>query len=124
MIVGFTATQNYLVDCYRKADIEFSECEKNAELGYVVTNQGNAGPGNPLVCGSNRYDFAYHGLAAPADATISSVARSLGWSETVWDLSGSVPVLTGTVEVLPPVERPTSGASLVPPGDDALRGLG
>ena len=124
VIVGYTATQNYLVDCYRKADIEFSECEKNAELGYGVTNQGNAGPGNPLVCGSNRYDFAYHGQPAPAGATISSVARSLGWSESVWDLSGSVPVLTGAVEVLPPVERPTSGASLVPPGDDALRGLG
>ena len=124
VIVGYTATQNYLVDCYRKADIEFSECEKNAELGYGVTNQGNAGPGNPLVCGSNRYDFAYHGQPAPAGATISSVARSLGWSESVWDLSGSVPVLTGAVEVLPPAERPTSGASLVPPGSDALRGLG
>ena len=124
VIVGYTATQNYLVDCIRKADIDFSECEKNAELGYGVTNQGNAGPGNPLVHGTNTYDFAYHGTAAPADATISSVARSLGWSETVWDLSGPVPVLTNAVQVQPPVEKPTSGASLVPPGDDALRGLG
>ena len=52
VIVGFTATQNYLVNCFRKADILFSECPVNAELGYVVTNQGNAGPGAPLVVGT------------------------------------------------------------------------
>ena len=93
VIVGFTATQNYLVNCFRKADILFSECPVNAELGYVVTNQGNAGPGAPLVCGTNTYDFAYHGLAAPADATVTSLARSLGWSDTVWDFSTPIPTL-------------------------------
>ena len=93
VIVGFTATQNYLAKCFRKADIAFSECPVNAELGYVVTNQGNAGPGNALVCGSNRYDFAYHGKAAAAGATISSIARSLGWSDTVWDFSTPIPTL-------------------------------
>lgn len=93
VIVGYTATQNYLVNCFRKAGIAFSECEKNAELGYVVTNQGNAGPGAPLVCGTNTYDFAYHGLTAPADATLTSLARSLGWSDSVWDFSGPIPTL-------------------------------
>ena len=93
VVVGFTATQNFLVNCFRKAGIAFSECEKNAELGYVVTNQGNAGPGTPLVCGTNTYDFAYHGLAAPADATVTSLARSLGWSDSVWDFSGPIPTL-------------------------------
>ena len=93
VIVGFTATQNFLVNCFRKAGIAFSECEKNTELGYVVTNQGNAGPGAPLVCGTNTYDFAYHGLAAPADATVTSLARSLGWSDSVWDFSTPIPTL-------------------------------
>ena len=93
VIVGFTATQNYLAKCFRKADILFSECPVNAELGYVVTNQGNAGPGAPLVVGTNTYDFAYHGLAAPADATVTSLARSLGWSDTVWDFSTPIPTL-------------------------------
>ncbi len=93
VIVGFTATQNYLAKCFRKADIAFSECPVNAELGYVVTNQGNAGPGAPLVVGTNTYDFAYHGLAAPADATVTSLARSLGWSDTVWDFSTPIPTL-------------------------------
>ena len=36
---------------------------------------------------------AYHGKAAAAGATVSSVAKTLGWSETVWDLSGTLPVL-------------------------------
>ena len=93
VIVGYTATQNFLVNCFRKAGIVFSESEKNAELGYVVTNQGNAGPGAPLVHGTNTYDFAYHGIAASADATITSLARSLGWSETVWDFSTPIPTL-------------------------------
>ena len=93
VIVGFTATQNYLVKCFRKADIAFSECPVNAELGYVVTNQGNAGPGAPLVVGTNTYDFAYHGMAAPADATVTSLARSLGWSDSVWDFSTPIPTL-------------------------------
>ena len=93
VIVGFTATQNFLVNCFRKADIDFTECEVNAELGYVVTNQGNAGPGNPLVVGTNTYDFAYHGLPAAADATITSLARSLNWSESVWDFSTPIPTL-------------------------------
>ena len=93
VIVGFTATQNYLAKCFRKADIAFSECPVNAELGYVVTNQGNAGPGAPLVVGTNTYDFAYHGLAAPPDATVTSLARSLGWSDSVWDFSTPIPTL-------------------------------
>jgi hypothetical protein len=36
---------------------------------------------------------AYHGKAAEADATVSSVARELGWDETIWDLSGAFPTL-------------------------------
>lgn len=36
---------------------------------------------------------AYHGKAAAAGATISSVAKSIGWDETVWDLTGATPKL-------------------------------
>ena len=93
VIVGYTATQNFLVNCFRKAGIDFSESSKNAELGYGVTNQGNAGPGAPLVVGTNTYDFAYHGLPAAADATITSLARSLNWSESIWDFSTPIPTL-------------------------------
>ena len=35
----------------------------------------------------------YHGKAAAAGSTISSLAKTLGWDETIWDLSRDVPVL-------------------------------
>ena len=93
IIVGFTALKNFLVDNFHKADFNFAESAKNAELGYVAYDQPNSGPGSPLMHGSNTYDFAYHGRTAGASATVSSLARSLGWSETIWDLSGEFPVL-------------------------------
>ena len=93
VIVGYTAIKNYLADCYHKPDIDFVEAPRNAELGYVVTEQANADPGNPLVHGSNNYDFAYHGRTAPATATLTSMARMLGWSDKIWDFSGDVPLL-------------------------------
>ena len=93
VIIGYTATQNFLVNCFRKADIVFEESAKNAELGYVMTTQENAGPGAPLVHGTNTYDFAYHGKPAPANATVSSLAQSLNWSGSIWDFSGDVPTL-------------------------------
>lgn len=34
-----------------------------------------------------------HGTAAPAGATISSLANSLGWSTDIWDLTGDTPKL-------------------------------
>ena len=34
-----------------------------------------------------------HGTAASAGSTISSLAETLGWDETIWDLTGDVPVL-------------------------------
>lgn len=34
-----------------------------------------------------------HGTAAPAGSTISSLATTLGWDTTIWDLTGDVPVL-------------------------------
>jgi hypothetical protein len=40
-----------------------------------------------------KYFYPYHGKAAAAGATVSSVAKQLKWDETVWDLSGDLPVL-------------------------------
>ena len=93
IIVGFTALKNFLVDCFHMAGINFQEGPKNVELGYAAYDQQNAGPNSPLVHGSNTYDFAYHGKTAATNATVSSLAKSLGWSETVWDLSDEFPVL-------------------------------
>ena len=93
IIVGFTALKNYLVDCYHKTSFSFAESAKNAELGYAAYDQQNAGPGSPLVHGANTYDFAYHGKTAAATATVTSLAKSLGWSSSIWDFSGEYPVI-------------------------------
>ena len=122
-IVGFTATHNYLTDCLRRADMDFRDYSGN----MVLYDQDNANPDTPLVVDNPnssvyKHYYPYHGKAF--SGTLSAAARSLGWDETVWDLSGSVPVLTGAVEVPSGSDVPESGASLVPPGDNSLRGLG
>ena len=120
-IVGFTATHNYLSGCLRRSDLDFYEY---SDL-FGLYDQEDASPSVPLVTqtvsGAN-YNYPYHGKAFTG--TLSAAARSLGWDETVWDLSGSMPVLTGAVEAQSGSDVPQSGAGLVPPGDDSLRGLG
>ena len=37
--------------------------------------------------------WPYHGTAAAAGKSASDVARDLGWDTSIWDLSGSTPVL-------------------------------
>ena len=123
-IIGFTATHNYLTDCRRNASVDAAWTEVNACTPY---DQENASPSTPLVVNNPnpsvmKHYSPYHGKAY--SGTLSDCARSLGWDETVWDLSGSVPVLTGAVEAQSGTDMPESGASLVPPGDNSLRGLG
>ena len=122
-ILGITATHNYLTNCLRRSDLDFQDYSGN----MVLYDQANASPSTPLVLnnpdpGTYTHYYPYHGKAF--NGTLSAAARSLGWDETVWNLSGSVPVLTGAVEEQSGSEVPQSGASLVPPGSDALRGLG
>ena len=91
VVVGYTSKNNYLTDCYRKADIEFQD----NWLGNVPFDQANASPTVPLVTDTDgkQYNFPYHGKAAAATATVSSVAQSLGWSTDVWDFSSALPTL-------------------------------
>ena len=58
-------------------------------------DHADSSPSSPLAqpAGSAKWFSPYHGKAAANGATASSVARSIGWSETTWDLSGSVPAL-------------------------------
>ena len=91
-VVGFTSIRNTLADCIRKADLEFVEY---SDL-FGLYDQENASPDVPLVTqtveGAN-YNYPYHGKAAPAGATLSQVAQSLGWSADIWDFSGELPIL-------------------------------
>lgn len=92
-ITGYTSQKSFLSDCYRKADLDFTECLSQAS--NVLYDQPNASPGAPLVKASDTgtYNYPYHGKKADAGATLTSVARSLGWSADVWDFSGDKPVL-------------------------------
>ena len=51
---------------------------------------------DPIVPVGSANDYAqrpYHGKEIPAGVTVSAKAKSIGWDETIWDLSGAVPVL-------------------------------
>jgi hypothetical protein len=48
----------------------------------------DAMPPLPSYSAASHQQF-YHGKAAAPDATLASVAKSLGWDESVWDFSSS-----------------------------------
>lgn len=92
MIVGYTGTKNTLRNCWRK-----STATLTAKYCSEVYDQEDAEATTPLVINAvpsmYTYIYPYHGKAAEASATASSLAQSLGWSTDVWDLSGSEPKL-------------------------------
>ena len=88
-VTGVVTTASTLKNCYRKN-------------GFVLTDQfmvcvdhenvENALAPSPSYS-AEAHQRAYHGKEAAAGATISSVAKQLGWDETIWDLSGDLPKL-------------------------------
>lgn len=107
-IAGYISTNCYLTNCLRKAGLSFKDYND-----WTPYNQEDSSPSTPLVVNSysgKNYHYPYHGKAF--SGTLSAAAKSLGWNEEVWNLSGPVPVLTGAVETV----VPSSGASGVTPG--------
>lgn len=92
MIVGYTGTKNTLKNCWRKPTATLT-----AKYCSAVYDQEDADAATPLVINAvpstYTYIYPYHGKAAEASATASSLAQSLGWSADVWDLSGPEPKL-------------------------------
>ena len=92
IIVGYTGTKNTLKNCWRKPKATLT-----ANYCSDVYDQEDADATTPLVINAvpSKYKFIYpyHGKAAEASATASSLAQSLGWSTDIWDLSGSEPKL-------------------------------
>ena len=70
------------------------EYYKDAALN-VLFDHPDSSPQAPLTqtVSTAKWFSPYHGKAAPANATVSSVAQSLGWSAEIWDFSADVPVL-------------------------------
>ena len=75
--------------CWRRSDMNF------VDAFMVLSDQDDIVGGVPPAASYNSANTqsAYHGKAAAAGSTISSVAKTIGWDETVWDLSKDVPTL-------------------------------
>lgn len=65
---------------------EFKNCWRKASLNQFSDSPDTAAGAATAVA-------SYSGKAAGADDTASAVAKSIGWDETIWNLSGSVPAL-------------------------------
>lgn len=100
-VVGFCNIYQYFVDCYRKPNFSLI-CPVTDSNPVTVLDQANTSPTFTLYTGtvaddscpySYQHAYPYHGKEAPAGSTVSSLAKQLKWDETVWDLSGDLPVL-------------------------------
>lgn len=90
-IIGFSSYPNTLKNCWRKASLEFdyfADSELNA-----LCDHADSSPSSPLTQPWSGYKWLspYHGKAAAPEATVSSIAQTLGWSSTIWDFSGDLP---------------------------------
>ena len=81
---------NTYANNFRSPDYSFSwQSYKLFDNAADAPMSGKDSDGHELT---GKY-MPYHGSAALENSTLSSVARTLGWSEKVWNLDGVVPVL-------------------------------
>lgn len=93
-IVGKTVEKNTLKNCWRRPDLVMAYYGGDLAQFNTPFDQENVDADNPLVVNHTaQYYLPYHGKAAAATETASAVAKRIGWDETVWDLSGAMPVL-------------------------------
>lgn len=108
-IIGYTAPLNILTDNYRNPNMEFAfyaEGPGTTSNGKSYTYNGYNEPYDQANTNAttalyrkftdatkDKYYFPYFGKAASSSDTVSSLAKSLGWDQQVWDLSGEFPVL-------------------------------
>ncbi len=99
-IVGFATVKNVMKDCWRINDSKFTFVNTGNTNNYPVDQPNNVPGtdeewevGKTPQAGTSATCCPYWGKAAAADKTASSVAKTLGWDETIWDLSGSEPKL-------------------------------
>lgn len=89
-IVGCANGNGKFADCIRRSDMVLDDD------WMTLVDQDNITSGTPPLpdYSSETTQAAYHGKAAAADATVTTVARDvLGWSSDIWDFSKDVPTL-------------------------------
>ena len=105
-VVGYCNIYQYFYDCYRKSGMTFicpvaaSTDNSNTYEIEPIDQPNSGGDVKTLFDGTCldesmlfygwKHGLPYHGKAA---TNASAKAKELGWDETVWDLSGSVPAL-------------------------------
>ena len=84
-ILGCAQEKGTYKGCIRRYDMVFTD-----DFLTLVDHEDcvNACPPLPSYSTAN-HQQAYHGKAAAEGATLVSVAKSLGWDESVWDFSSS-----------------------------------
>ena len=92
-IVGKCVSKNIHQGCVRRPDMLF-DCYTDSQYNNLFDQADNDASGAmPIPTSLGQYYWPYHGTAAAAGKTASDVARDLGWDTSIWDLSGSEPVL-------------------------------
>ena len=88
-VIAVSNVYNTLTNNYRRPDMTFSD---GSDFGLF--DSPNVSASAPLKDAEKvTYYYPYHGIAAPAGSTISSVAKTLGWPTDIRDLSGDAPKL-------------------------------
>ncbi|MBO7602861.1 MAG: hypothetical protein J6S97_00415 [Bacteroidales bacterium] len=99
-IIGHTSFTNIFNKGYRRSDMEYSN--SNQDVSACITamvDQPDCDGTNwvggviPGTGSGNSNQNPYYGVAAAADATVSSVAQTIGWDASTWDFSGDYPTL-------------------------------
>ncbi len=96
-IVGYTSFKNILADCYRLYNMAYTNSNNETEYINTMVDQPNC-DGTNWVQGTTpgtkaTYQCPYYGVAAANDATVSSLAQTLGWDPAIWDFSTDYPTL-------------------------------
>ena len=107
-IIGYTSFKNTLNNCYRRSDMEYMN--SNTAVGttcqtsmvdqvdcdgtnWAINGTRPAGSTPAGTSADAQYQAPYYGVAAASNATVSSIAQTLGWSSDVWSFSGDMPTL-------------------------------
>lgn len=90
-VVGYSATLNTLKNSYRRQDMVV-EAYANTAYNTLVDHE-DCSPAVPLVKleGSETYMLPYNGKATAS--TPCAAAKTAGWDESIWDLTGDEPKL-------------------------------
>ena len=92
-VVGKCVSKNIHAGCIRRPDMVF-DCYEDPQYDVLFDQADNDASGTmPIPVSLGQYYWPYHGKSAAAGKSASDVARDLGWDTSVWDLSGSEPVL-------------------------------